>query len=146
MIRRVYASSDIASRRLRAELAFSYGNVTGNLRRKVLTSNCRPRGSCATDSGKPFFPCPLVRRSVSPSISQFAGPSVRPKHFHKQDPEVNDASSSHFFIFHFFYNFFIFSFSSSLLPPRPSFLLVPPFFLFPFESIKGHVSSILTKA
>ena len=87
----------------------------------------------------------------------------------KQDPEVNDASSSHFFIFHFFYNFFIFSLSSSLLPPRRSFLLVAPssssplppcpsFLLVPssfclvqhclnhLESIKGHFSSILTKA
>ena len=54
----------------------------------------------------------------------------------KQDPEVNDASSSHFFIFHFFTTFSFFhsprrSFllvapsSSPLLPPRPSFLLVP---------------------
>ena len=44
----------------------------------------------------------------------------------KQDPEVNNAFSSHFFIFHFVYNFFIFSLSSSLLPPRRSLLLAPP--------------------
>ena len=66
------------------------------------------------------------------------------------------------FHFSFFYNFFIFSLSSSLLPPRRSFLLAPPsssslltpcssFNLFQhclnhLESIKGHFSSILTKA
>ena len=41
--------------------------------------------------------------------------------------EANGASLSDFFIFlFFFYNFFIFSLSSLLLSPRPSFLLVPP--------------------
>ena len=66
------------------------------------------------------------------------------------------------FHFSFFYNFFIFSLSSSLLPPRRSFLLVPlsflslfppcpSFFLFQnclnhLEFVKGHFSSILTKA
>ena len=45
MIRRVYASSDIASRRLRAELAFCYGKVTGKLRRKIFTFDCCSRGS-----------------------------------------------------------------------------------------------------
>ena len=66
------------------------------------------------------------------------------------------------FHFSFFHNFFIFSLSSSLLPPRRSFLLVAPssssllppcssFFLVQhclnhLESIKGHFSSILTKA
>ena len=91
----------------------------------------------------------------------------------KQDPEVNDASSSHFFIFHFFTTFSFFHsphrsflhvapFSASILPPRPSFLLVPPsssallparpsLFLVQHcinysESVKGHFSSILTKA
>ena len=53
-------------------------------------------------------------------------PTIEMGHVSEQDPEVNDASSSHFFIFHFFYNFFIFSLSSSLLPPRRSFLPVPP--------------------
>ena len=38
----------------------------------------------------------------------------------EQDPEVNDASSSHFFIFHFFTSFSFFH------SPRCSFLLVPP--------------------
>ena len=76
--------------------------------------------------------------------------------------EANDASFSDFFIFHFFDNFFIFSLSSSFLPPRPSFLLDPPssssllpphpsfFFvqhgLNHLESVKVHLSSILTKA
>ena len=66
------------------------------------------------------------------------------------------------FHFSFFYNFFIFSLSSSLLPPRRSFLLVPPssssllpprpsFFLVQqclnhLESVNGHFSSIWTKA
>ena len=85
--------------------------------------------------------------------------------------EANDASLSDFFIFYFLKNFFIFSLSSSLLPPRPSFLLVPPssssllplcpsFLLVPpsrtsflliqhclnhLESVKVHFSSILTK-
>ena len=56
---------------------------------------------------------------------------------------VNDASSSHFSIFHFFTTFSFFysphcSFllitpsSLPLLPPRPSLLLVPPSFLFLF--------------
>ena len=46
----------------------------------------------------------------------------------KQDPEVNDASSSNFFIFLQLFHFFsllVAPSSSSLLPPRPSFLLVP---------------------
>jgi len=51
------------------------------------------------------------------------------------------ASFSEFLIFHFFNNFFIFSLSSSLLAPRPSFLPVPPSSLSQF-----HFSSILTKA
>ena len=50
MIRRVYASSDIASRRLRAELAFSYGKVMGKLRRKVFTFDCCSRGSYYRES------------------------------------------------------------------------------------------------
>ena len=56
---------------------------------------------------------------------------------------VNDASSSHVFIFHFFTTFSFFhsprcSFllvapsSLPLIPPRPSFLLVPPSSLFVF--------------
>ena len=58
------------------------------------------------------------------------------------------------FSFSFFYNLFIFSLSSSLLlapssslllPPRPSFFLVQ-YYLIHLESIKGHFSSILTKA
>ena len=56
MIRRIYASSDIASRRLRAELTFIYGKVTGNLRRNVYAFACRPRGS----SAKGFFLSPLL--------------------------------------------------------------------------------------
>ena len=66
----------------------------------------------------------LVRRSVRQSVCWSVGNAF--VKIDEQDPEVNDASLSHFFIFHFFYNFFIFSLSSSLLPPRPSFLLVPP--------------------
>ena len=56
---------------------------------------------------------------------------------------VNDASSSHFFIFHFF------SLSSSLFPPHPSSLSLPrpaPSKSFKLKSVKGHFSSILTKA
>ena len=70
-----------------------------------------------------------------------------------------------FSFFNFFNNFFIFSLSSSFLPPHPSFLLVPPsssslfppcpsFLLIPLflvhyclnhlESVKVHFSSILT--
>ena len=61
-----------------------------------------------------------------------------------------------FSFFIFFNKFFIFSLPSSLLPTRPSFLLIPPSFwsLLPpckhcqnhLESVKAHFSSILTKA
>ena len=83
----------------------------------------------------------------------------------KQDPEVNDASSSHFFIFLQLFHFFtllIALSSTSILSPRSSFLLVPPSssFLLPprpsfflvqhclnhLESVKGHFSLNLTKA
>ena len=45
----------------------------------------------------------------------------------KQDPEVNDASSSHFFIFHFFttFSFFHSPSSSPLIPPSSLFLFLP---------------------
>ena len=55
--------------------------------------------------------------------------------FFRQDPEVNDASSSHFFIFFTTFSFlhsprcsFLLVAPSSLflLPPCPSFLLLPP--------------------
>ena len=73
----------------------------------------------------------------------------------QQDPEVNDAFSSHFFIFHFFTTFSFFhsprrSFllvapsSSSLLPPRPSFLLVPPSSLFLFLPLPALSQSLRT--
>ena len=61
--------------------------------------------------------------------------------FFRQDPEVNDASSSHFFIFFTTFSFLhsprcsfllVAPSSSSFLPPRPSFLLVPPSSLFLF--------------
>ena len=83
----------------------------------------------------------------------------------------SDASYSDFSFFHFFKHFFYFytlpvtpsspslhppvpPSSPFFLPPRPSFLLVPPcssFFLVRhclnhLESIKGHFSSIFTKA
>ena len=59
-------------------------------------------------------------------------------HLDNKTAGVNDASSSHFFLFHFFLQLFHFftllvaPSSSSLLPPRPSFLLVPPSSLFLF--------------
>ena len=56
MIRRVDASSDIASSRLRAELTYIYGKVTRNLRRIVFAFDCRPRGSGANG----FFLSPLL--------------------------------------------------------------------------------------
>ena len=85
----------------------------------------------------------------------------------KQDPEVNDASSSHFSIFHFLQLFHFFTLfdapsSSSLLPPHPSLLFFPPssssllppcssYFLVQhclnhLETIKCHFSPYLTKA
>ena len=103
--------------------------------------------------------------SLSPTLfsdSKYLEDGVKNETKQKQDPEVNDASSGHFFIFRFFSTFHFFSLSSSLLPPRRSFLLAPPssssllppcssFFLVQhclnhLESIKGHFSSILTKA
>ena len=45
---------------------------------------------------------------------------VECRDFQNKTAGVNDASSSHFFIFYF-------SLSSSLLPPRRSFLLAPPY-------------------
>ena len=59
--------------------------------------------------------------------------------------EANDASFSDFFIIQFCSNSFIFSLSSSLLTPRPSFFLVQHC-LNHLESVKGHFSAILTKA
>ena len=65
----------------------------------------------------------------------------------KQDPEVNDASSSHFFIFHFF--FYNFSFFNSHCR---SFLLVPHsslFILLPrpavIQSFKIHKRPFFTE-
>ena len=63
--------------------------------------------------------------------------------------EANDASFCDFFIFHFFTLLGPPS-SSSLLPPRPSFRLIPLFLvqhcLNHLESVKVHFPSILTKA
>ena len=112
-----------------------------------------------------YFHSPAKQKRIVTKERKIVDRSLEAKR--KQDPEVNDASSSHFFIFHFFTTFSFFTLlvapsSSSLLPPRRSFLLVPPssssllplcssFFLVQhclnhLESIKGHFSSILTKA
>ena len=65
----------------------------------------------------------------------------------KQAPEVNDASSSHFFIFHFFtiFSFFHSPRCSFLLVAPSSLLLLPPrlSILFIAPSSVGHSSSSL---
>ena len=82
--------------------------------------------------------------------------SARPYQNKTQRSTMRPQATFSFFIFLQLFHFFtllVAPSSSSLLPPRPSFLLVPPssFVLFlprpalP-QSIKGHFSSILTKA
>ena len=66
MIRRMHASSDTASRRLRAELAFSYGKVTGKLRRKLFTFDCCSRGSYYEEASRGTGP--LLRESYGKGI------------------------------------------------------------------------------